>query len=322
MVVARQRGPVDSVGTHLFFRKSVRPEWFPNYPGVLDRTRDHGAGVSEPAGLPAPPPPAPPMPAAPGGLVPDLTRVIWHERNVDVPSVFNTEAAYDLSFHPEIGQSTRGVLVVTSILNFQFDDGVSKITPGATLTWTPQEKKLFMAGMKALCESVWSGKHRLLTTASPIQPITDAGVIFRIQAEEGMFFLEHSHWNVHVEKTDQRIISSVLACGGGVFTNGVAHLDSLDLQPSAPPGLMQRAAVHEFGHTLGYRDEYAGATVEPNTFWVTDTPSIMNTGETVRPRHYAFFADWLSRQTARSGSASSRSLWKVNGTFDLSNAHV
>ena len=43
---------------------------------------------------------------------------------------------------------------------------------------------------------------------------------------------------------------------------------------------------------LGLRDEYAEA--KDNAYHTGDLDSVMNSGEVVRERHYAPFADWLS----------------------------
>jgi hypothetical protein len=55
----------------------------------------------------------------------------------------------------------------------------------------------------------------------------------------------------------------------------------------------QRGAIHEFGHMLGLRDEYATAGGSP--YWTTDKPSVMNVGETVQPRHFGPFAEWVTK---------------------------
>jgi hypothetical protein len=120
-------------------------------------------------------------------------------------------------------------------------------------------------------------------------------------------------------KADDLFISNVCRGGGSAFTNGRANLDSLDLLPT--PGLIQHAAAHEFGHMLGYRDEYPlDAKYDPNPNWLKDTDSIMNIGETVQERHYVFFADWLSKQWMASGKGRFQVAWKVNGKTDLVNA--
>jgi hypothetical protein len=93
----------------------------------------------------------------------DPGKLIWHEKNVDVPGGLKQGSAYDLWFFPELGKPGRGVLVVKVILNFKFKSGPSKRLPGMILNWSNKHKTDFMQGVKDLCENLWTEKHRLTT---------------------------------------------------------------------------------------------------------------------------------------------------------------
>lgn len=51
----------------------------------------------------------------------------------------------------------------------------------------------------------------------------------------------------------------------------------------------QRGAVHEFGHMMGLRDEYP----EGNEY-EHDYDSIMNSGESLRSRHFSNIQNWIN----------------------------
>jgi hypothetical protein len=188
-----------------------------------------------------------------------------------------------------------------------------------------------MDDYKTQCSSVWGEKHQLVT-ANPTLAAKVAGVIFKIETMEsgaGATF-SHSHWNVKCRKVSSPRPSFTRPGGGGSMSNGTAELNSLDLTPSTPYGATgtRRTAVHEFGHMLGYRDEYpVPPSASPadaalfTTSHPTDVDSIMYFGETIYPRHYVFFADWVSRQWVSKDPVNCKpSEWTVNGTMDIARA--
>ena len=279
---------------------------------------------------PVPVPPRPPLPppipprrgnqGPPVPLLPDRGRLIFSERNVDVRGGLRTVAAYDLDLFRELGNPARGVLVVTAIMNFKFEDGVGTVAPnvGQPLVWNLAEKMAFRVGFKAALENTWSQRHRI-TTVGTATPVTDVGVIFDIQTHERMSVFSHSHWNLNTTKVDDiATTSSVDGHGGSFITNGEAILDSADLIPRDKGGpRTQRGAVHEFGHMLGYDDEYIQDGVIPgNPNFTLDRGSIMNRSERIRDRHYVFFADWLTEQSP------SGTVWRVNGVRDMANSQL
>jgi hypothetical protein len=128
--------------------------------------------------------------------------------------------------------------------------------------------------------------------------------------------------------------------GGSSISNGYAEWDSLDFTPEVRPKaekqgltITQRAAIHEFGHMLGYRDEYAfDPTVIGDKEWTHssshrgDTDSIMYWGEVVEPRHYVLLADWISLQWIKKDPANCKGHdWKVKDgstLIDMTNAQL
>jgi len=250
-------------------------------------------------------------------LIPNRAKRIYQEFNVDVPAGLKTTAAYDAALYEEMGSAGRGVMEVTVICSFKFVDGTD-----AALKWAAADKTGFMTSFRDVCAAVWAEKFRI-TTASSVPAVKDVGVIFDIQAAEGMSVFSHSHWNLAVTRvpTDW-VVSSVGGEGGGFAWNGSVTLDSLDFRAETKGASgTQRDAPHEFGHMLGHRDEYAEATGNANRNWLTDLDAIMNKGETVRVRHYALFADWLTRQYKVAAQLSKQAIdWKVSGTTDVANA--
>lgn len=90
------------------------------------------------------------------------------------------------------------------------------------------------------------------------------------------------------------------------------RFESTGLDPSVPYGgtKPRRSIVHEFGHLLGYRDEYPNSDRGTNVY-TGNSDSIMHYGETVRERHYVFFADWISNKLCGP--------WAVEGRRTLDN---
>ena len=135
----------------------------------------------------------------------------------------------------------------------------------------------------------------------------------------------HDHRELTIKKTDIFMVSGVYP------RKKVADLDSLDLNPDHKGGSKQRAAVHEFGHMLGFREEYPNPneTKEDGTpkrgptdftdAWTLDEESVMYNGETVRERHYAPFAGWLNKVFA---VTLEKDGYKVAGLWTVSNSKL
>jgi hypothetical protein len=261
-------------------------------------------------------------------LHPDRAKPIFTEKNVKVAvpgTDYCMDAAYDLDLYEELGVPTRAVLEVTMILILDFED--TGDTP--ELKWkNDNEKASFMDDFQNACEALWSEKFRLVTS-NPVPPAKSAGVIIDIDAYFREDAPDHSHWNVKVEKVSSFKMSRTDPGGGGRITNGKSHWDSLDMTPNAPQrstiSATQRSALHEFGHMLGYRDEYSdpGATPKEkallfNPSHPVDKDSIMYWSEVIYPRHYVFFADWISQQWMKRDRKNCKADdWKVDGNIPV-----
>lgn len=257
-------------------------------------------------------------------LVPDRGRPIFPlEKNVDITQGgTKPKATYDLALYEELGtKGTRAVLEVRIILVFDFTyDSVQ---------WTAAEKTKFMADVSNDVAAAWGEKFEI-STLNTRPPAQVAGVKFDIQTQDGGALgvnFSHGHWNVTCRKVSGPYPSSTTPGGGGCCSNGQATWDSFDLTPAVPSGskasYKQRGAVHEFGHMLGYRDEYPGPPNDPlySTAHPADYDSIMFWGEKVYPRHYVFLADWISSKWIAKDSKNCKGHdWKVDGTVTMLNA--
>jgi hypothetical protein len=254
-------------------------------------------------------------------LAPDYGKKMFFEENVDIKEALKPDAAYDLGLYREAGNDSRAVLVVKTILNFKFKEGKSKKT-GATLTWSGDQKSTFMSGVRTALTDKWGEKFRL-TTTSTAPAVKDVGVIFDVDCRMDMSVFSHSHWNLNIVKADDFERSYVCGGGGSFITNGEVSLDSGDLDWKWGPN-SQRAIVHEYGHILGYRDEYMDndtKKAQDNPHWLTDNSSVMNCGELLRPRHYTIFTSWLNKKFETIARLTKKEIkWRVAGTHDTGNA--
>ena len=256
-------------------------------------------------------------------VIADKGRMLNFERNVGIPDLDRPASAYDLGLYMELGSQSRAVLVVTPICRLSFKNGAA-----ANLTWSPAERKSFTDGLRALLVGAWSERHVLKTAGSTALTYDVISVVFDVQLSESLGRTDHSHWNVAVTK---------LAAGGfnvsetgdpiaAGLLNGSVDLDSEDLTPVNKGGPQtQRAAAHEFGHMMGYLDEYKSAdgSTPGVSGWTDDKASIMNLGETVQPRHYVWFAEWCNDRHRALASLSRQPIeWKVNGVTTKANAGV
>jgi hypothetical protein len=245
-------------------------------------------------------------------LIADKTSTILEGQNIRPPrgSFFNGQA-YRLALYPEAGRSDRSVLIIKMILQFQFVSGDGG-------SWTGVEKETFAHGFVDSIIAMWSEKFRITTTSVvPVRHARDVGVAF-----EFPYFIDGYHTSDDFELEVKKIPAggfSVSTCG---YSMGNTYLDSEDTVPQPKGASMpQRGTVHEFGHMLGLRDEYSGAKVDPNPNYTGDLDSIMNSGETVRQRHYAPFAGWLTDKFAHAAHLAGSAIdYKVEGTTDMTNA--
>lgn len=255
---------------------------------------------------------------------PDLsTRLFW-EKDVTVRTGLNTPNAYDLFLYNDRTHPGRGVLVVKIVLQFQFKPGQDPA--GRALHWDDLEKELFVQQFESQCREIWDNRW-WITTDSPVPHFSQVGVQFDIQSHIDGFKLS-DHWELVTTKSIGMQTSLVDGAAGKCL------LDSNDFRvktfehncdPNAHYCVIstqQRGAVHEFGHMLGLKDEYPSAR-HAATHWADDVDSVMNCGESVRERHYAPFADWLTDRYALASKRSGMPIeYRVNGECNCSNAFL
>ena len=254
-------------------------------------------------------------------LIADKGRMYFIEQNVDIPGVMRPSSVYDLGLFGELGNAGRAVLVVTVICRLKFADGKN-------LAWSGTEKADFTAGLTAALMDGWSEKHVLRTVTPTILAYDQIGVVFDIRCTEGLARTDHSHWNVEVTKIPPaaNVVSKTGDPRFAGILNGSVELDSNDLLDTNKGGPQkQRPAVHEFGHMMGYLDEYLNSSGKPEgiPYWTTDLVGVMNLGQTVQPRHYIWFADWCNKKCTTIGALSKKPIeWKVNGAVNMATAQV
>ena len=77
-------------------------------------------------------------------------------------------------------------------------------------------------------------------------------------------------------------------------TRNITLADTQDFPETKTSTLTQPVISHEFGHTVGITDEYAGWAAFWHAVGNTDDASLMHTGDQIRPRHYQHFADLIN----------------------------
>ena len=236
---------------------------------------------------------------------------ILQGQNIRPPlgSFFNGQS-YTLTLYPEMGRSDRSVLVIKMVLQFQFSSGSGG-------SWTQGEKENFAHGFVDGVVAVWNERFRITTTSTvAAQNCRDVGVVFELP-----YFIDGWHtdedFEVSITKVPSNSTAQTSECQ---YSLGNTTLDSNDLTSQHKgSGRSQRDAVHEFRHMLGLRDEYTVANDNPHH--TGDLDSIMNFGETIRQRHYAPFAAWLTDKYATAAHLSRSQInYKVEGQTDMSNA--
>lgn len=242
----------------------------------------------------------------------DSTAILTGENTRPPLGSFFNGHSYDLSLFPELGRSDRSVLEIKMILQFQFSNGSGG-------SWTQGEKEGFAHGFVDSVVAAWGEKFRITTTSTVVaQNCRDVGVAFKFP-----YYIDGLHTDDDFEVSITKVpSSSTVQTSECQYSLGNTSLDSNDLTlQHKGSGRSQRDAVHEFGHMLGLRDEYVVANDNPHH--TGDLDSIMNFGETIRQRHYAPFAAWLTAKYATAAHLSRSQInYKVEGQTDMSNAQL
>jgi hypothetical protein len=151
---------------------------------------------------------------------------------------------------------------------------------------SPVERTNYMEAARRQIEDVWSRKFPLI----PDQPgcfCHSGGVTVVITVHTHERERQGHGFTIIVTPTEER----------GWTTQPLRQIDLgiIHDQPvlTGEPG-GQRVIAHEFGHTIGLTDEYHEWAALFNTEGSRDQPSIMHSGDEVRPRHYQHFADLIN----------------------------
>jgi hypothetical protein len=228
-------------------------------------------------------------------IIPDRAQLIAEENKVTPPitSVGGQAArgAYDLHLYHALNAPGFGVLVVSVNLEMDFQSGTSSLpaTLGTALHWAPHEITDFMDKAKNAIETVWTNQHPIVIQGDALPTLPSViGVKYEIDVRARA--IRNRHWKLTVRKTDDHLQSEVDR------PTNTAQVDSMDVIGRVRRGHTQRGIVHEFGHMQGLRDEYDADVT--GFIHIGDRPSVMNNGESVRPRHYAPLAHWLTQKFA------------------------
>lgn len=210
-----------------------------------------------------------------------MRETLAYEANVDVNG---SNDIYDL-YLVDIGDNEVQLIIFMKIL-FTFVDG--KDSAGAAVKWDGAETRKFVATWRGDVATAWTSKRyrRYKNIYISIHVSFDIRI--------GTSF-PGSHWQIMVEK---------LPSGSTGKTSFVwrdqmgqkydVQLDSLDNEKKT--GLAdgtQTGSIHEFGHMLGLGDEYTSDAAKAVQ---KDKKSIMNSGSTVRPRHYTSLLQWAEKK--------------------------
>jgi hypothetical protein len=210
-----------------------------------------------------------------------MRKTLVFEANVDAK---DSNDIYDL-YLVDIGDNEVQLIIFMKLL-FTFVDGTDGA--GKAVKWTEQEKKNFVVKWRSDVATAWTSKR--------YRKYKDIYISIHVSfdARIGNSFSK-SHWQILVEK----LPSGSTGKTSFVWRDQIGkkydvQLDSQDNEKKT--GLAdgtQTGSIHEFGHMLGLGDEY---TASASAAVKKDKKSIMNSGSTIRPRHYASLLEWAQKK--------------------------
>ena len=207
-----------------------------------------------------------------------LRTIIYQENSVWGGRVFN---AYDLKLEQINPLSKKCELELSMFIQFFF-------TPCKGKKWTQVEKIRYINEWIRVVKEVWENDTFL---TSPHNCSRCSGNIkfklnFNTQIQG---YTISDHWEIVASKTNDKNSSVIAALGR---TNLAQDAFSYREFPKKNKVVYkQRGAVHEFGHMLGLRDEYKG-NIDKEI--LEDYDSIMNSGESLRKRHFSNIQGWIN----------------------------
>lgn len=166
-----------------------------------------------------------------------------------------------------------------------------------TTPWSHKEKKKFHNKSDHIIENLWGGKMVIRTKGSSdfAKKYADDGFVVNFDLK---WVTNDEHWKVRVTK----IPKGEWAQSWMKWTTREVNLDTEDIKmrrTSTIPRRTQSPVAHEFGHTIGntfhtgvtqHGDEY-----KTNSKYNTQTKSIMNIGNEIKPRHLDYIVSELNK---------------------------
>jgi len=204
-----------------------------------------------------------------------------------IASVQQAPSSSDLTFNKNVTPAFDMILVNSSDGNFRLiifmRIKMNFIREAESTEWTIFEKSNFEKKFNTVINDKWASSLAIMTLTKNKRAYLD----FRFSFTNMSSAFPPSHWSITVRKIPKRYegYQSLVTP-----SRRTAELDNQDFDLERKiRGTYQRGVVHEFGHLLGYDDEYRAGSK-----YYTDVNSIMNAGETIRQRHRSHYMTWLS----------------------------
>jgi len=152
---------------------------------------------------------------------------------------------------------------------------------------TPAQRQQYMESAQRQIQDVWSGKFPLIPDGESC-PCHPNGISVTVVMHPHERQRQGRGFSIVVTSSEQRGFTNP---PGRRIDLGTVHERPF---PTTTGGLTQERVAHEFGHAIGLPDEYTGWARFFNIAGSQDDPSIMHSGDEVRPRHYQPFADMVN----------------------------
>ena len=169
--------------------------------------------------------------------------------------------------------------------------------------WTPAEKNGFHQGAKRAIRRSWDNHARLRVsgTSDLARRLAGRDIPLRVDVQ---WVTASPHWTVTVQK----VPATAFVTSFVVWDRRTITLDTNDLHwrnaASGEPGMNQMPVAHEFSHAFGnvpqrgHGDEYRA-----DSPFNADGASIVNVGNTLRPRHFDHVVSELNQMVPNTSFA-------------------
>ncbi|MBC8218622.1 MAG: hypothetical protein H8E73_09170, partial [Planctomycetes bacterium] len=186
--------------------------------------------------------------------------------------------------------------------------------------WTSAQRSAFIKKWKDIVQKAWSEKYEIVPKPGQAKAKCKCACGTQVMIDWEMSEIEDiTNKKDRSRKKDEWLVAVLRRTSGGdVAVNGDNHRVQIDPSANNPRVAHTKMALagavkagedpkeydhrnvkpptlseHEFGHMIGLVDEY----MMRGGPWLTDRPSMMNIGNSVRPRHYIPFAMWMNTHT-------------------------